>query len=125
MSDKSLSISDMQKEAFGTSTEKGWHDDDDEPVKWAFPARLALIHSEVSEALEDFRDGHAVTEIYYQDPKKPGDSPKPCGVPIELADIAIRIGDMCGQYGIDLEEAVKIKLAYNKTRPVRHGGKVV
>jgi hypothetical protein len=122
---KSLSISDMQKEAYETSASKGWHDDVDEPVKYGLPARLALIHSEVSEALEDFRDGRPPAEVFYLPPKKEGDAQKPCGIPIELADVVIRIGDFCGKYGIDLEEAIKIKLKYNLTRPPKHGGKVV
>lgn len=32
-----------------------------------FPEVLALIHSEVSEALEEYRSGHEATEIYYGD----------------------------------------------------------
>lgn len=78
-----------------------------------------VYHSELSEALEDYRNGFAAAQIYY------GDRQKPCGVPIELADVLIRIGDLCGYFGIDLEQAVKEKLQYNKGRPYRHGGKVI
>lgn len=120
-----LSISQIQQDSFETARSKGWHDDSDPVSKYKFPALLALIDSEVAEALEEFRNGHAPTEIYYELPKKDGDLPKPAGVPVELADVIIRIGDLCGVYGIDLEEAIKIKLAYNKSRPQRHGGKVV
>lgn len=49
--------------------------------------------------------------------------PKPIGIAVELADVLIRIADTCGRYNIPLEEALKLKLAYNKTRPHRHGGK--
>jgi hypothetical protein len=35
----------------------------------------------------------------------------------------IRILDLCGALGIDLEEAMRMKHEYNKTRPYRHGGK--
>ena len=42
---------------------------------------------------------------------------------MELADAIIRIADMCGAYGLDLEEALTKKMEYNKSRPYRHGGK--
>ncbi len=50
---------------------------------------------------------------------------KPEGIPIELANLLIRIFDTCGTYGINLSEALRMKMAYNKTRPYRHGGKVI
>jgi NTP pyrophosphatase (non-canonical NTP hydrolase) len=45
-------------------------------------------------------------------------------VPIELADVVIRVLDVAGRYGMDMEKAIKIKMAYNETRPYRHGGKL-
>lgn len=41
----------------------------------------------------------------------------------ELADIVIRVCDLAQELGIDLGEAVVAKMAYNKTRPHKHGGK--
>ena len=79
---------------------------------------IALCHCELSEAVEEYRKGHEENEIYYY-------CQSPEGVPIELADVVIRIMDMCGLYGIDLEEAIKTKMEYNKTRPHRHGGKKI
>ncbi|GIM47007.1 hypothetical protein DNHGIG_25560 [Collibacillus ludicampi] len=106
-----MNINELVKEAHQMAIDKGWYE---EPR--TFGEIIALVHSELSEALEDFRAGRRINEIYYE-----GD--KPCGIPIELADVVIRIFDTCGYYGIDLEEAIEEKMAYNAKRPKRHGGK--
>jgi len=85
--------------------------------KESFAAKLALIHGEVSETLEDKRDNRGDNEIYFE-------GEKPCGIPIELADTVIRIADLAGFLGIDLEKAIKRKLLYNATRPFKHGKKL-
>lgn len=41
----------------------------------------------------------------------------------EIADAIIRLLDICSFYGIDIDRHIKLKLAYNKTRGYRHGGK--
>lgn len=51
--------------------------------------------------------------------KELGGEVKPIGVPSEMADILIRVLDACASYGIDIERAVREKIAYNKA----HGGK--
>lgn len=119
-----ITIPSLVYDAFKVSKANGFHDRDDV----TFGDRIALVHSELSEALEEFRAGHDFDEVYYNeaiDPKT-GDTvliDKPEGIPIELADAVIRIADICGRYGIDLQEALRIKQAYNKTRTYRHGNK--
>lgn len=73
------------------------------------PELLCLIHSEVSEALEGYRN-HVE------------EGQKGC-LSEELADIIIRVFHMAAMYGIDIGEAVMKKHLYNMAREVRHGGK--
>ncbi len=110
-----MTISELVKRAHETATDKGWYD---EPK--TFGELIALCHSELSEALEDYRRGRGIGEVRFL-----GADEKPEGIPIELADVVIRVADMCGYYGIDLESAIEIKMEYNKTRPYKHGDKVI
>ena len=92
----------------------GWWEDER-----SFGELIALCHQELSEALEEYRNGHQPNETYYSDGGKPE------GIPSELADVILRILDMCGQYGIDISSALAEKHEYNKARPYKHGGKVI
>lgn len=124
------SINELVKAAHENAVSKGWWDEDR-----SFGEIIALIHSEASEALEDHRNGKKPTEVWYEEKSAFGmiinrlemadETWKPCGIPSELADIVIRVFDACGRYGIDLEEAIAEKMAFNATRPQRHGGKVL
>ena len=93
-------INNLCKEAFETATSKGWHDTPRETG-----TLLALIHSEVSEALEADRRGNS--DNFAE----------------ELADVCIRVFDLCGSRGINLEKAILEKMEYNKGRSYKHGGK--
>lgn len=53
-----------------------------------------------------------------------GYTAKPEGFPVELADVMIRLMDLAERMGIDLAEMINIKMAYNATRPYRHGRRV-
>lgn len=110
-----MTINELVKEVHELAKSKGWYDDKESDN---VPTKIALIHSEVSEALEEFRNGKMGT--WYKE-----GSAKPEGFDIELADVVIRIMDLCGRLGIDLEKAVLTKHEYNKTRPYRHGGKKI
>jgi NTP pyrophosphatase (non-canonical NTP hydrolase) len=123
-----LTITRMENEAWRTSEDHGFHDVTLEGwptniVKHYLSSKIALIHSEASEALEDLRGGNHAAKlsailIETEDDENPG---KPYGFLVELADIVIRCGDLAGIVGGDLEEAVRVKMAYNKTRPHKHG----
>lgn len=109
----------------------------------SFGTAIALIHSELSEALEEERNGNpdvwfACNEsgnfictpqdeteclMYGKESLCKYRSRKPEGVAVELADAVIRIADLCGHLEIDLEEVIEIKMAYNEGRPYKHGKK--
>lgn len=108
---------ELIEEIHGTAKEKGWWE---EPVR-SFGELIVLCHAELSEAVEEYRKGMEPTDIY-EVMEAPG---KPEGIPIELADVIIRILDMCGYYGIDMDEAIRTKLDYNHTRSYRHGNKAI
>jgi len=93
---------------------KGWWD-----KERSFGELCALFHSEISEAFEEYRTHHGLAEVY-ENPDKPG---KLEGIPVELADAVIRIPDFCAHEGINLQDILERKHAYNHTRPYRHGDK--
>ena len=66
---------------------------------------LALVHSEISEALEGYRKGLMDDHLPHR---------HMCEV--ELADAMIRIADLAGYLDMDLGGAVMEKLAYNRIR---------
>lgn len=77
------------------------------------PLQLALIHAEVSEALECWRAGNMTVCV-----RRDG---KPEGFPSELIDVVIHALGLAHALGIDVQEEVLRKHRYNKTRPHMHG----
>lgn len=115
--DVEKTVREWMRVSHEVATEKGWWE-----TERNFGEQIALMHSELSEALEEYRDNHPVDDIRWE-PNKTGEL-KPEGIVVEFADVLIRIFDTCERYGMPLSEALAIKTAYNKLRPYRHGGKV-
>lgn len=117
----SKTLDEMQAEVYANNKAKGWFDSDR-----SFGDDVALLHTEVSEMYEAFRD-HG-TEDATDVVRGLGHQrtlPKPEGVGSEAADVLIRLLDTCQRHGIDLEFEYQRKMTYNRTRSYRHGGKTV
>jgi len=95
-----------------------------------FSQTMLLVVSEISEALEEFRNHNGVRHIYWSDGQGgtsdhriEGLYEKPEGIPIEIADAVIRLFDFCAANKINLEGAMLTKMVYNNKRSFRHGNK--
>lgn len=138
-------FNELAKEVHQNAVEHGWWD---EPR--TFGEIVALCHSELSEALEEFRAGRPMVwkECFAKDPVDSDTvwcgapetqecysllkdkeceyrGEKPEGIAVEMADCIIRILDWAGKEKIDMDAIIRQKMEYNKTRPYRHGGKVL
>ncbi len=130
------SIGEMTREVHQNAVDHGFYE-----VVPSIPERLMLTVSELAEALEDYRNG-APTQYVAREERVPGSAigyrinwikntmewrpgEKPEGLASELADAVLRIMDICAEQGIDLGQMIAIKHEYNKTRPYKHGGKVI
>jgi len=100
-------IQEAQYLAHSTSTAAGWYTDINtgEPIKRNFGEVIALMHSELSEAMEADRKGLMDDKLPHRD-----------GREVEFADCIIRILDTAAALGLDVAGAVIEKNRYNQTR---------
>ena len=96
-----------QEIAHKTATDAGWYKDpaSGHDVKRNFGEVVALMHSELSEALEADRKGLKDDKLPHRD-----------GREVEFADCIIRILDTAAALGLDVAGAVIEKNRYNRQR---------
>lgn len=95
-----MEINKFAKDVHAVAVEHGWWMEVDD-----IPAKLLMIHSEVSEAVDAYRHNLSISE--------------------ELADVLIRTLDLMEYLDIDIEGILEYKHAKNKTRKYRHGNLLI
>lgn len=126
------------------TVERDYHEGTIQALRDHRTSRVALIITEASELIDEIRDGRQIGEVYYsggatcssgdkcvqgckKDEWEPvdvvGNPRKPEGPLSELADVVIRSLDLADEEGLDLAGMIFLKLAYNATRPHKHGKK--
>lgn len=127
-----MNVNLFAQEVHENAVKHGWYD---KPP--SFPEVAALIHSEISEALEEWRNGSPViygccniegavcphAEKCDRSENEP--SCKPEGLAVELGDAVLRIFDYLAFLNVDIESVLEGKHAYNMSRPYKHGGKKI
>lgn len=100
-------MSDVAVVVHQSCIDAGWYTDlnTGEPLERNVPEMLALIHSEISEALEGYRKDSMDSHL----PEHPA-------IDVELADAVIRIFDLCGYLNIDIGHVIDEKFDYNQRR---------
>lgn len=121
------------EKAHSVAKEKGFWDEERN-----VPEMLMLVVSELSEALEALRKDKwcdpLATAVLAKDlknwhevlnePWKSGfEKAVKSSFEDEIADVAIRLFDLCGGLKIDLEKHIEMKMKYNSLRPYKHGKK--
>lgn len=125
-----MTVNEFAKDVHENAVAHGWWE-----TERSFPEVAALIHSKISEALEEYRDGNQIiydsctipgaTCRYKEtcDEEEKAGACKPEGLAVELCDAIIRILDYLAYLGVDVEAILVAKHEYNKGREYRHGGK--
>lgn len=100
-------VNRFAKAVYDNAIAKGFWDGDPGP-EFQIPRKLALIHSEVSEALEEHRKGESGWEARFGE---------------ELADVVIRAFDLAEGYDLNIGDIIVAKHLKNLNRPHGHGRK--
>ena len=118
-----MSLNELAREANQIAVEHGWWDK--EPT---FGELVALMHSELSEALEEYRVGRPM--VYFMDvngfvvsdmSERRGEKLE--GIAVELADCIIRILDWAGHEGVDLDSIIRRRWSTTAAVPTGMEGK--
>lgn len=125
-----MTITELVEKNHAAMVEKGFHQEEKN-----IGEVLMLIVSELGEALDAHRkgwifglcddpdiwryfmsyaEGGAVFDEFFNDRVKDTFED-------ELADVVLRVADLCGMLDIDLETHIKAKMRYNASRPYKHG----
>jgi NTP pyrophosphatase (non-canonical NTP hydrolase) len=100
-------LNDLAANIFLDNVKAGWWTD----LKTGLPLErnmgelLCLVHSEVSEAMEGYRKDLPDDKLPHRKMFE-----------VELADVLIRVFDIAGKHGLDLDGAVREKREYNANR---------
>ena len=105
----------LMKDAHTTAVEKGWWN---ESKPRSFGDMIALMHSELSEAVEEYRNNEYA--LYHSENTRKTHDGKPVGITSEFADVLIRIFDYCQRENLPLAEVLIDKMVYNTKRAYRH-----
>ena len=108
-----LSLNAYADEIWEITEQKGFH-----ALNRSIAEDIALMHSELSEALEEVRNGKGAFYV---------ENGKPEGVATEMIDCVIRILDSLNTHypELDIDEVMRTKINYNAGRPQLHGGKAL
>ncbi len=123
-------FNDFAKAVHENAINHGWYDQ-----KRSFGEIVALCHSELSEALEQYRDNKPMAYFLNENDLFTADeeitdldvwtNEKLEGVAVEMIDCVIRIFDWCASEKIDIDRLIRMKHEFNKSREYKHGGKLI
>lgn len=101
-----MTLDEMQREAWQVAHDKGFHEDmKRQDGRDSVMIRLALIHTEVSEACQAVKRHGLMASALGE----------------ELGDILIRVGDLAHIVGVSLDACVRRKMQVNRERPYKYG----